>query len=153
MAFEKILVCVDGSESSMRAADYAIEVAKKHDAHLVSLYVIVSQLGYAYSSGAFGLVTPNAINELLDKSKQEAGKWFDEIEKKAAMEGVPIKREMVASPSSIVPAIVDYADKNKIDLIITGTKGRRRSSFAKLLLGSVASGIVTYANCPVMVVK
>jgi nucleotide-binding universal stress UspA family protein len=146
-------VCIDGSASSMRAADYAIEIAKKHDAYLISLYVIVSQLGYAYSSGAFGLVTPNAINELLDKSKQEAHKWFDEIEKKAMAQGVKIKIEIVASPSSIVPAIVDYAEKNKIDLIITGTKGRRRSGFAKLLLGSVASGVVTYANCPVMVVK
>jgi nucleotide-binding universal stress UspA family protein len=153
LAFAKILICVDGSESSMKAADYAIEIAKKHESQMISLYVVVSQLGYAYSSGAFGLVTPNAINELLDKSKQEARKWFDEIEKKATARGVEVKTEMVASPTSIVPAIVDYAEKNKVDLIVTGTKGRRRSGFAKLLLGSVASGVVTYANCPVMVVK
>jgi nucleotide-binding universal stress UspA family protein len=153
LAFTKILVCVDGSESSMRAADYAIEMAEKHESPMISLYVVVSQLGYAYSSGAFGLVTPNTINELLDKSKQEARKWFDEIEKKATARGIKVKTEMVASPTSIVPAIVDYAEKNKVDLIVTGTKGRRRSGFAKLLLGSVASGVVTYANCPVMVVK
>jgi nucleotide-binding universal stress UspA family protein len=66
---------------------------------------------------------------------------------------VNVKVEIVASPTAVVPAIVDYAKKNKVDLIITGTKGRRRSGLAKLLLGSVASGIVTYANCPVMVVK
>jgi nucleotide-binding universal stress UspA family protein len=144
---------MDGSESSMRAADYAIEMAKKDESELISLYVVVSQLGYAYSSGDLGLATPNAINELLEKSKQEARKWFDEIEKKATARGVKVKTEMVASPTSIVPAIVDYAEKNKIDLIVTGTKGRRRSGFAKLLLGSVASGIVTYASCPVMVVK
>jgi nucleotide-binding universal stress UspA family protein len=153
LAFTKILVCVDGSESAMRAADYAIEMAKKHEADLISLNVVVSQLGYAYSSGAFGLVTPNTINELLDKSKQEARKWFDEVEKKAAALGVKVKTEMVASPTSIVPAIVDYAEKNGVDLIVTGTKGRRRSGLAKLILGSVASGVVTYANCPVMVVK
>ena len=61
---------------------------------------------------------------------------------------VNVKVEIVASPTAVVPAIVDYAEKNKVDLIITGTKGRRRSGLAKLLLGSVASGIVTYANCP-----
>jgi nucleotide-binding universal stress UspA family protein len=144
---------MDGSDSSMRAADYAIELAKEHAADLISLNVVVSQLGYAYSSGAFGLVTPNTINELLDKSKQEARKWFDEVEKKATAVGVRVKTEMVASPTSIVPAIVDYAEKNKVDLIVTGTKGRKRSGLAKLLLGSVASGVVTYANCPVMVVK
>jgi nucleotide-binding universal stress UspA family protein len=58
---------------------------------------------------------------------------------------------MVASPTSVVPAIVEYAEKNRVDLIVTGTKGR--SGFTKLLLGSVASGVVTYASCPVMVVK
>ncbi|HEU4605699.1 MAG TPA: universal stress protein [Nitrososphaera sp.] len=152
MAFARILVCVDGSESSIKAADHAIEVAKKHDAQLVALNVIVSQLGYAYSSGAFGLAgTPGAMNDLLGKAKQEAKKWFDEVEKKAAAQGVKLKAEIVASPTSVVPAIVDYAEKNKIDLIVTGTKGR--SGFTKLLLGSVASGVVTYASCPVMVVK
>src|SRR5688572_28815897 len=101
----------------------------------------------------FGLSTPSAINELLDKSKQEAKPWFEHVEARASAEGVSLKTEMLASPTSVVPAIVDYAEKNKVDLIVTGTKGRRRSGLAKLLLGSVASGVVTYANCPVMVVK
>jgi nucleotide-binding universal stress UspA family protein len=134
-------------------AGYAIKMVKKYEAQLISLYVVVSQLGYAYSSGVFGLVTPSTVNELLEKSKQEARKWFDEIEKKTMAQEVNVKVEIVASPTAVVPAIVDYAKKNKVDLIITGTKGRRRSDLAKLLLGSVASGIVTYANCPVMVVK
>lgn len=152
MAFARILVCVDGSESSTKAADHAIEMAKKHDAQLVVLNVIVSQLGYAYSSGTFGLAgTPGAINDLLTKARQEAKKWFDEVEKKASAQGVKVKAEIIASPTSVVQAIVDYAEKNRVDLIVTGTKGR--SGFTKLLLGSVASGVVTYASCPVMVVK
>jgi nucleotide-binding universal stress UspA family protein len=142
---------VDGSESSMKAADYAVMVAKQHGAQVIALNVIVSQLGYAYSAGTFGLVTPSTINDLLAKSRQEAQKWFDEIGRNAAANGVKLKTEIVASPTSIVPAIVDYAEKNKADLIIVGTRGR--SGFTKLLLGSVASGVVTYASCPVMVIK
>jgi nucleotide-binding universal stress UspA family protein len=125
--------------------------AKQHGAELIALNVVVSQLGYAYSAGTFGLVTPSTINDLLEKSKQEAQKWFDEIGKKAVANGVKLRTEVVASPTSVVPAIVDYAEKNKVDLIVVGTKGR--SGFTKLLLGSVASGVVTYASCPVMVVK
>jgi nucleotide-binding universal stress UspA family protein len=151
LAFTRILVCLDGSQSSVKAADHAIEMAKKHGAQLIALNVVVSQLGYAYSSGTLGFATPSAINDILDKSKQEAKKWFDDIEKKSAAQGVSLKTEMVASPTSVVPAIVDYAEKNKVDLIVMGTKGR--SGFTKLLLGSVASGVVTYASCPVMVVK
>jgi nucleotide-binding universal stress UspA family protein len=43
-----------------------------------------------------------------------------------------------------------HEDKD-VDLIVVGTRGK--SGFKKLLLGSVASGVVTYAHCPVMVVK
>ena len=150
MAFAKILVCVDGSDSSVKAADYAIDIASKHGAELVALNVVVSQLGYAYSSAGLA-ATPGAISDILTKTRQEAKKWFDEIEKKAAAQGIKTKIEMVASPTSVVPAIVDYSEKNKIDLIVTGTKGR--SGFKKMLLGSVASGVVTYASCPVMVIK
>lgn len=149
--FGKVLLCVDGSESSMKAADYAVMLAKQNGAQVIALNVIVSQLGYAYSAGAFGLITPNTTNEMLEKSKQEAQKWFDDIGKNAVTNGVKFKTEVVASPTSVVPAIVDYAEKHKVDLIVVGTRGR--SGFTKLLLGSVASGVVTYASCPVMVVK
>jgi nucleotide-binding universal stress UspA family protein len=47
--------------------------------------------------------------------------------------------------------IVEYAENKNINLIVVGTRGI--SGFKKLLLGSVASGIVTYAHCPVLVVK
>lgn len=148
---DKILVGIDGSESSMKAADYAVELAGKQGGQVIALNVVVSQLGYAYSSGAFGLVTPSGINDLLEKSKQEAQVWFDNIGRKASARGVRLKTEIVASPTSAGPAIVDYADKNGVDLIVVGTRGR--SGFSKLLLGSVASSVVTYASCPVTVVK
>jgi hypothetical protein len=46
---------------------------------------------------------------------------------------------------------LEYAEENNIDLIVVGTRGR--SGFKKLLLGSIASSVVTCAHCPVMVVK
>ena len=135
----------------MKAAEYALIQAKQHGAELIALNVVVSQLGYEYSAGIFGLLTPSTINDLLEKSKQEAQKWFDKISKNAEASGVKFGTEVVVSPTSVVPAILDYAEKNKVGLIVVGTRGR--SGFTKLLLGSVASGIVTYATCPVMVVK
>ena len=53
--------------------------------------------------------------------------------------------------TTIVGEIVDFAERNNIDLIVIGTKGR--TGFKKVLLGSVASGVVTYAHCPVLVVR
>ena len=152
--FSKILITVDGSEESMNAADYAIAMAKKedNDAQLIALHVLFSQTGYAYSTNIFGLVTPSSINELLQDAKHEAQQWFDKIkEKMYENRDVQLKTEVVVSPTSVVGAIVDYAERENLDLIVIGSRGR--SGFKKLLLGSTASGVITYATCPVLVVK
>jgi nucleotide-binding universal stress UspA family protein len=152
--FSKILITVDGSEESMNAADYAIAMAKKedNDAQLIALHVLFSQTGYAYSTNIFGLVTPSSINELLQDAKHEAQQWFDKIKEKMYENGdVQLKTEVVVSPTSVVGAIVDYAERENVDLIVIGSRGR--SGFKKLLLGSTASGVITYATCPVLVVK
>jgi nucleotide-binding universal stress UspA family protein len=61
-----------------------------------------------------------------------------------------MRTELISSATA-VGGIVGFAEKENIDLIVIGTRGR--SGFKKLLLGSVASGVVNYAHCPVMVVK
>jgi nucleotide-binding universal stress UspA family protein len=151
--FSKILVTVDGSNESMDAADYAIAMAKKEDnnSQLIALHVLFSQLGYAYSTNLFGLVTPSSINELLKDAKHEAQQWFDKIKEKMYENDIQLKTEVVVSSTSVVAAIVDYAEHENVDLIVIGSRGR--SGFKKLLLGSTASGVVTYATCPVLVVK
>jgi nucleotide-binding universal stress UspA family protein len=53
--------------------------------------------------------------------------------------------------SSVVKEIVDYAHKNKLDMIVVGSRGL--SGIKKMLLGRVASAVVTYAHCPVLVAK
>jgi nucleotide-binding universal stress UspA family protein len=152
--FSKVLLTVDGSEQSMNAADYALAMAKKQDnnAQLIALHVLFSQTGYAYSTNMFGLVTPSSISELLENAKHEAQQWFDKIKEKMNENGdIQLKTEVVVSSTSVVAAIVDYAEHENVDLIVIGSRGR--SGFKKLLLGSTASGVVTYATCPVLVVK
>jgi nucleotide-binding universal stress UspA family protein len=62
-----------------------------------------------------------------------------------------IKTDVITTPLSIVSAILRYAQKDDADLIIIGTRGI--TGFRKLLVGSVASGVVTYAHCPVLVIR
>jgi nucleotide-binding universal stress UspA family protein len=61
-----------------------------------------------------------------------------------------IKTDIIASVK-IADAIVSYAKDKHIDLIVTGT--RARNKFKSVLLGSVASDVVTYAHCPVLIAK
>jgi len=158
--FSKILVLVDGSQPSINAADRAIALVKKEKDNpqlLIALHVVFSRVGYAYSpEGVFGmdgLTTPNAMKEILENAKKEAQQWFDKIKEKINMDNnnIQLQPEVVVTATSIVSAIVEYAKNKDVDLIVIGTRGR--SGFKKLLLGSVASGVVTNAACPVMVVK
>jgi nucleotide-binding universal stress UspA family protein len=150
--FTKILVAIDGSEQSMHAADYAIAMAKKEDnSKIIALHVLFSQTGYAYSTTMFGLITPSSINKILEDAKHEAQQWLDKIKEKISENDIELKTEVVVSPTSVVGEIVDYAEHENVDLIVIGSRGR--SGFKRLLLGSTASGVVTYATCPVLVVK
>jgi nucleotide-binding universal stress UspA family protein len=69
----------------------------------------------------------------------------------AKQKSVKVKTDVVVGISSVVKEIIEYAHKNKIDMIVIGSRGL--SGFKKMLLGSVASGVVTYAHCPVLVAK
>ena len=62
-----------------------------------------------------------------------------------------IKTEVFRNVDSVTDAIIDYATKNKIDLIVIGTKGR--TGLKRFLMGSVAQGVVQHAHCPVLLVR
>ncbi len=155
--FSKILVGIDGSESSIYAARYAIELSAKYDSELFLLSVIPSKVHHGDSSGVFGMVSPSFLNEY----KKEAEKWFERIKEMIRKEegyknmdiyiDKKLKTDVITTPFSTGASILNYAEENGVDLIIVGTKGN--SGLKRMLVGSVASDVVTYAYCPVMVIK
>jgi nucleotide-binding universal stress UspA family protein len=149
--FSKILVAIDGSEISMKAAVYAMDIVKKNKSQLIALTVLDISTPRRISS-SFITAPTYGLKELEEKRK-EAQQWLDKFEKLAAKENnVKLKSEIIEDPISRVgSAIVDYAERENVDLIVIGTRGR--TGFKKMLLGSVASDVVTYAHCPVLVVK
>ena len=149
--FSKILVAIDGSEISMKAAVYAIDIVKKNRSQLIVLTVLEISTPRRISS-SFITAPTYGLKELEEKRK-EAQQWLDKFEKLAAKENnVKLKSEIIEDPISRVgSAIVTYAERENVELIVIGSRGR--TGFKKMLLGSVASDVVTYAHCPVMVVK
>jgi nucleotide-binding universal stress UspA family protein len=151
--FSKILVAIDGSKQSIDAAYYAIIVSNKFNSQLYAIHVVKDPAYMEmFSFGIYDVETPSHRKSSLEHLRQKAKEWFDEIKVKANEKNIQLsKAELVGTSESVEAAIVDYAEKNDIDLIVLGTKGY--SGIKKLLLGSVASAVLTYAHCPVMVIR
>lgn len=146
----RILVPIDGSENSFRAASFAIDLGKRYGAELVTINVL--DLNQTLAQVAFyGLAFPNNIEEMMERARKEAAPWFERIRKEAEDSNVKIQSEVIEAPLSVTGQIANYAESHQIDMIVMGSRGRTR--IKRLLLGSIASGIVTYAPCPVLVVR
>ena len=101
-----------------------------------------------HASGMLGVVIP----KFKEKIKQESEKCFDKFKAKLNNSTtVNLSTKVISIGASVETSIVEYAENKNIDLVIIGTRGR--TGFKKLLLGSVASGVIIYAHCAVLVVK
>lgn len=141
-----MMVAIDGSEHSIKAAEYALNVAKTYGATLHAVTITYIPESYHVKQEEV-LDQPRQISENMDDAK----KWFERFNQNAKENNVQLRTELINSHRPVDYVLLEYAEKENIDLIVVGTRGR--SGFKKLLLGSIASGVVTYAHCPVLVVK
>src|SRR2546425_7918901 len=155
--FNKLLVALDGSESSQRAAQAAIELAEKLKAELIVLHAIPPPTSYYHSTIASptGMSLPAPSQHEIDAyyayARKVALSVVGDTKSKAEKHGIAVKTEIPEAVSSIVETIINHAVKENVDLITVGTRGL--GGFKKMLLGSVSSGIVSHAHCPVLVVR
>ncbi len=140
----RILVGIDGSDDSLRAADYAMELAKSNGAEVL----VVSVLDI---TSIFKILPRETKKQISALGKQDAGRIFAIVQKMAEKKGLDAETEVIESSSSAADAIINYAKRKVADMIVVGTKGR--SGMSKALLGSVASKVVMHSPCPVLVVK
>ena len=151
MTIQRILVAVDGSKPSLNASSQAIDMAKKLHAELIAIYVISPDIRYNYLEDTITPRLPRALKNVMMVATQRGEIHVDKVKQKAKEKGVIVKTDVIMGISSVVKEIVKYAEKNKVDMIVVGSRGL--SGIKKMLVGSVASGVVTYADCPVLVAK
>jgi nucleotide-binding universal stress UspA family protein len=150
--FSKILVAIDGSEPSFDAADYAVSIAELYNSQLTALYVVSARVNNDFDSDMPVDKMPDQIQKIMNEAKIESEPWFDRIRRAIDNESlINFRTKIVLSSTKVSEVIVNFSENAKVDLIVIGTRGR--SGFKRLLLGSVASDSVTYAHCPVLVVK
>ena len=144
--FRKIMIATDGSELTRKAVDSAIEITKLNDAKLYAVHVI--------APGNFSIT----------QNEPRAAKWKKEIKEHLTTQGkeatayvensgeiANVAVEPVILEGNPADEIVNFAEKNDIDLIVMGTLGK--TGIKRFLLGSVAENVVRHSKKAVLVVR
>jgi nucleotide-binding universal stress UspA family protein len=147
----KILVPLDDSESATNAADYALLITKGLNAELIAIHVVRSEDALVATNLLIeDLDTVTTGDSILQKVKEDAQKWFNEIKQKSNANGIRLRTGLVISPTDIEDAIVNYAERENVDLIVIGGG---KSGLKQRLLGSTTSHVATQTNRPILIVK
>ena len=147
-AYRKILVAVDGSKASAKGLREALRLAKSARAKLVILHVVDEYPAFAAMDAAMA----GAPGMDLVPALKASGRVLARAKKTADAAGVratTVLREMLSGPAAY--PIVREARKQRADLIVMGTHGRR--GVRRLVLGSDAEQVVRTASVPVLLVR
>jgi len=143
--FSRILVALDGSEYSMKALEFAIDIAKKYQSQLVLVHVVMRQI-YAINPPEAGILAGTAIvRELEAEGKAILAKG----EQTVKAQGLPVEARLRQG----VPAeeLLRAAVDEKADLMVLGSRGL--SQVKAFLLGSVSDKVSHHAKCPTLIVR
>ena len=145
--YKYILVAVDGSDTAKLALREAIKLAKEQRAELRLIHVIDESLFTWDASDA--MVAAETVLDALRKAGQAiVDKALAQV-RKAGLKAKVVLPETFGERTASV--IVKEAKRWPADLIVIGTHGRR--GVDRLLLGSVAEGVVRLSAKPVLLIR
>ncbi|HKD12697.1 MAG TPA: universal stress protein [Thermoanaerobaculia bacterium] len=143
-SFRRILFATDFSPASARAFDEAVALTGTAGAELTIVHVYQPPALFP----ADFPVSPAVYDELETKLREDAESGLANLAAEACRRGV--RAQFLLLVGFADQAIAEAAREGKADLVVVGTHGR--TGVRRLLLGSVASRVITAAPCPVMTV-
>jgi nucleotide-binding universal stress UspA family protein len=146
--YQKILIATDGSALSKKAVASGLELAALTGASIVALKV-VPRYPVSYFEGGAAL----SVNDIAGVEKQWAQAaiaMVDQVKDDAEAQGIKAKAVTVSSDFT-AEAIINAAKKQKCDLIVMASHGRR--GIKRLLMGSETLHVLTHSHIPVLVLR
>jgi nucleotide-binding universal stress UspA family protein len=142
---EKILMPIDRSEYKKKIVAYALSLSKAWGAEITAIHVIDVGLGVGYSKDEA------RKRERVQEAKRPGEDLLNEIDHSAKKQRINIKKEVIEESYTVGNAIIEFAKKNNMDLIVIGTKGM--TAVEEIFLGSVANDVIHHAHCPVFAIR
>jgi nucleotide-binding universal stress UspA family protein len=146
--YKKVLVTTDGSALSKKAITHAIGLCATTGAQLLALRV-TPRYAQTYFEGSIPLSAAEVSN-IEKRWSDAANDTLQAVVKQGTAKGVTVKPVVVKS-DIVSDAIIAAARKNKVDLIVMASHGRR--GLKRLLLGSETQQVLTHSNTPVLVLR
>jgi nucleotide-binding universal stress UspA family protein len=146
--YKRILVPTDGSPLSKKAIKSAVDLAASLGAELVALNV-VPRYPTSYFEGGVSLADAEVAR--LEKQWAEQGQAIAEVVEKAAEKAGVKARGITARSDLVAEAILAAARKNRCDLVVMASHGRK--GLKRLLLGSETQHVLTHGSIPVLVLR
>ena len=142
MAFEHILLTTDLSEEAGRAFEPVAELARSFGSKITLLHVVQVMTERAQGGMLATPILPPDMNEAMRAAENELGE-----QAKALMAGLDVTLRVV-SGQNVSEVVAEFAQEHETDLIALSTHGR--SGLRRMILGSVAEGVLRHANTPVL---
>ncbi|MDH1800723.1 universal stress protein [Acinetobacter johnsonii] len=145
MAYQNILVPVDGSETSYAAVAQAAELAKAFGGKITVVQVLALD---PYIAAEY--ISATQTNDLIERARTSVLKTLEEAVAKFSDLGIPVEAKLLEG-QVVHREIIREAETSKADLIVIGSHGR--TGLKRLFLGSVAQNVLGEAHIPVLVVR
>lgn len=145
---KKILVAIDGSPQSDKAAEEALRLAAASGTRFRSKVYAMMVLSGSKAPSFTDFFPSIPVTEQVDWEEKRK-RIFYVVEKTAAEAGVPLENVIVYGDP--VEEILDYAEQEEIDVIVIGSSGKGRMK--RTLLGSVSTKVALHARCSVYIVR
>jgi len=143
--YQRILVPVDGSETSDKALQEALKLVAGQPAQLLLLHV-VEDMQFLDAEGYVNYA------ELRELTLNMGKRMLDKAAEIATQAGITADSKLVEAAGKRIANVITAEAKDwPADLVVIGTHGR--SGFSHLLFGSVAEGVVRGASVPVLLVR
>jgi nucleotide-binding universal stress UspA family protein len=146
VVYNKILVPLDGSELSMRSLESVKQVAAVGVSDVILLTVVEP---ISPKEATLWELAGYKLTDVRKKNQADARDYLSQAAKTLNNQGISARVEVIEGRAA--ESILDYAEKNKIELIIISTHGR--SGITRWAFGSVADRVVRHSPIPVLVIS
>lgn len=144
LVFRRLLIPVDGSDSSLKAARFALRLARREGGTVIAVHVVDEE-----NASDLARYADCPLEEIVARMEKSGAGYLDTVREWARSQGVPLTTEVrVGVPHRV---LLEMAIEAGADLIVMGTVGRRGPR--RVLVGSVTERVIAHSPVPVLVVK